>query len=504
MMSTRLEPLSATGRAGRLPSSVPAVVAGLAAAMAVPFLLPLPGSPVALAGFLGLSGVLILFARHWLIAVLPVLAALGPYFLPLEAAGVNVFGFRLMIMLLAAFSTPLTNRGRWWFNPVARWSVMFVVFWIVWGLLSLLWAPDKGLGLNDVVTLVFALGLLLTLLSLHAYKPEHLDKLRFGWLLALVATGVSALLEIVRGHGLPSDLATRIVVPGVALDPAGLDPAIRSTLSFSSDFGGFLLLTVPFVLWSMERATGLFKLVHLIVLGAVGVLILYSASRLGLIGLVVQLLVYGLVLQRRWYMPLVVLAGGLAAAVLVTSLVADSNLRVSEKLTELEGGGDRSMDHRLALTLNGLWMVYKTAGRGIGAAGFGKEIAGDVPVQLPIRNDVKEWNAHNFWIEVLSQYGVPLFAAYMALLAWIGRLGWRAQRRAGGGSPRAPAMVGRAIVTGLVGYLFCGVASGSIMPKPTHWMFFVSLVLMAAFLDEAERAHRRRSRPGGGEVVVPS
>ena len=96
---------------------------------------------------------------------------------------------------------------------------MFVVFWIVWGLLSLFWAQDKGLGLHDVVTLVFALGLLLTLLSLHAYQAEHLDKLRFGWLLALVATGVSALLEIVRGHGLPSDLATRIVVSGVALGP---------------------------------------------------------------------------------------------------------------------------------------------------------------------------------------------------------------------------------------------------------------------------------------------
>lgn len=503
MMSTRLESLSATGHAGRLHPSIPAWIIGLAAALAVPFLLPLPGSPVALAGFLGLSGILILFARHWLIAVLPVLAALGPYFLPLAAAGVNVFGFRLLIMLLAVFSTPLTNRGGWWFNPVARWSAMFVLFWVVWGFLSLLWAPSTGAALADVITLVFALGLLLTLLSLDAYKAAHLDKLRIGWVLALATTAMSALLEIARGYGLPRDLTDQMVVAGVSLDPAGLDPAIRSTLSFSSDFGGFLLLTVPFVLWSMERATGLFKLAYLVALGVVGALILYSASRLGLIGFMAQLLVYGLVLQRRWYMSLVVLAGILAAGVMVTTFVADSNLRVSEKLGAIEGGGDRSMRHRVALTLNGLWMVYKTGGRGIGAAGFDKEIAGDVPVRLPIPSETMEWNAHNFWIEVLSEYGVPLFVAYMALLAWIGRLGWRAQRRAGG-SPRAPAMVGRAIVIGLIGYLFCGVASGSIMPKPTHWMFFVSLVLMAAFLDEVQRSKRRSSRPAGGEVVVPS
>jgi hypothetical protein len=71
----------------------------------------------ALKGIFAAKGV---FAPRWAIPVLPVLAALGPYALPLTVAGVNWYAFRMLIMLLAAFSTPLTFGSGWWFNKLAR------------------------------------------------------------------------------------------------------------------------------------------------------------------------------------------------------------------------------------------------------------------------------------------------------------------------------------------------------------------------------------------------
>ena len=478
---------------------VPVWALALALVLPVTFVLPIPGSPPALAGFFGLCGVLILFTRHWLIAMLPVLAALGPYFLELNVAGVNVFGFRLLIMLLAVFSTPLTNRGSWWFNPVARRSALFILLWLSWGIVSLSWTRNVGAGFADVIILIFGLGLLLTLLSLDAHKAEHLDKLRVGWLLALVASGLSGLLEVVRGYGLPTNLTGEIVVSSVRLGEQGSRPGIRSSLGFPGNFGVFLLMAVPFVLWSIERAAGLARLLYLGALGALSVLVLYTASRLSLIGLVFQFLVYGLVLHRRWYMPFVVLGGGLAAVVVGVNLAADSNLRIMEKFEAAGSGPDRSMNHRIALTLNGLWMTYETVGRGIGAGGFEKEIAGDVPFELPIRGRIKEWNAHNHWIEMLSEYGVPVFACYMALLAWIGLLGWRAQW---GRHPPEVRTLGRAVVVGLAGYVFAGVATGTIIAMTAHWMFLVSLVIMAACLHDALRPRRpdRAARPVAGAV----
>lgn len=467
---------------------------GLTLAAAIALLLPIPGAPPLLAGFVGLVVVVALFARSWLIALLPVLAVLSYHFLAFQAAGVNVYGFRLVIMILALFSTPLTSGGGWWFNPLARNAILFLVFWLLWGLLSLFWSSDVGGGMGDAITIVFAIGLLLTLLNLDAQRSRHLDKLRFGWLLALVTAAACAFLEITLGRELPSDPSGEVAsAAAVSLSGDTVIGSIGALFDNSNMFGGFLLLTVPFVLWAVERARGPAKLMLLGLLGVVPVLILYSASRLALFGLTAEVLFYALVLYRRWYVLLLVALAGLGALSYGSLMVED--LRIAKKLEHVEAGGDRSMAHRVALTLNGLWMVYDTAGRGIGAAAFEEEIAGDVPVELPIRY-LSHWTAHNFWVEVISEYGVLVFAAFMALLGWIWRLGWRAQRSPGP-DPRdvARAQLGRAILVGLVGYLFFGVAGGSVIPQPVHWMYLASLVVMAASLVDP-RERRAAAGPG--------
>jgi teichuronic acid biosynthesis protein TuaE len=350
---------------------------------------------------------------------------------------------------------------------------------------SLFWSAEPGAGLNDVITIVFGLGLLLVLLSLGAHKATRLDKLRFGWLLALVAAAASAFLEIATGRRLPGDPFMR----GFAKVPVSFDSGTGGVFDNSGMFGGFLLLTVPFVLWSFERAKGPAKLVHLGLLLMVGALVLYSASRLALAGMVVQLVIYALLVHRRWYMPLLVAVGGLAA-VLYGSLLVESDLKVAQKLEKAQGG-DRSIEQRIALTLNGLWMTYETAGRGVGAAGFEDRIVGELPVKLPIEPG-KAWNPHNFWVEVMSEYGVLTFGAMIALLAWIGRLGWQARHSRGDQERRS---VGGALLVGLVGYLFFGVAGGSPIPQSTHWMYLTSLVVMAAFLCDRPATRRAERMP---------
>ena len=116
---------------------------GIAIAGLTPFFLPIETSPVSLAAFAVAMMSLVVLARLWLIAALPVLATVGPHCLPIAAFGVSIYGFRLLLMLLAVFSTPLSTPARWWFNPVARWTIFFGGFWLLYGLLSLFWAPNR-------------------------------------------------------------------------------------------------------------------------------------------------------------------------------------------------------------------------------------------------------------------------------------------------------------------------------------------------------------------------
>jgi teichuronic acid biosynthesis protein TuaE len=452
---------------------------GLTIAGLTPFILPIDASPVALAGFAAVIMSLVVLARFWLIAALPVLATLGFHFLPISASGVNIFGFRLLLMLLAVFSTPLTTSGKWWFNPVARWAIFFGAFWLLYALLSLFWAPNLGRGLSDVVTIVFGFVLILALLSLEAYRPDNLDRLRFGWLIAFLLAAVVAWIEILTDTHLPTPMSAK--------NPDYFeDNVIVATMSHTSSFGGFLLLVIPFLLWSMEKARGLGKLAYIILIGAVGFLMFYSASRIGLLGLIAQLVVYAVILKRRWYAILLPALGGIVAFGYWTHVSSHGEFAMARKLSNVyESGTDTSMDHRLALTINGLYMLYKTAGRGVGAAGFEDNISGeDLLVPLPILRGAR-WNAHNFWIEILSEYGVLPFGAFIAVLGWAGLLGWRAQRRPPGD---LTPVVGRSVLVALVGYVFYGAAGGTPMEQSTHWMFLGSLIMLAAFLHDELRS----------------
>jgi O-antigen ligase len=198
-------------------------------------------------------------------------------------------------------------------------------------------------------------------------------------------------------------------------------------------------------------------------------------------------------------MPLLVAVAGLAA-VSYGSLVVESDLKVAQKLEDAESG-DRSIASRVALTLNGLWMTYRTAGRGIGAAAFEEEITGDVPFEVVI-DPTKSWNAHNFWVEVMSEYGVLTFAALVALLVWIGRLGWQARHSRGDPERQR---VGGALLVGLMGYLFFGVTGGSIISQPASWMFLATLVVMAASLADRRPAVARAAPPiATGKARLPA
>ena len=181
------------------------------------------------------------FAPRWVIVALPVLAALGPYALPLTVAGITLYAFRLLILFMAAFSTPLTSASGWWFNKLARWTVLLGVVWLTYGMLSLVWTPDLSAGVADVMSIGFGFALLLVLFNVRAYERQHLQLLRVGWVMAFIVTAAVAIWELVTGQHLYSTMyeeSTYYFDGTVA----------QSTLGRPEQYGQFLLLATPFLL----------------------------------------------------------------------------------------------------------------------------------------------------------------------------------------------------------------------------------------------------------------
>jgi O-antigen ligase len=322
--------------------------------------------------------------------------------------------------------------------------------------------------------------------------------LRFGWVFAVVVVLAQATYELLTGNRLPS----------FTTEPwdTYLDSSVvQATLGAPSTFAGFLLLTTPFLLWSMERARGPEKLFYIGLLAATVFFASYGGARNSFVALLLEFAIYFVILERRWYVRWAAVACGLVAAVVLVNFFMQTDSKLAEKYQKVAELGleDRSISQRIALSMNGIWLAIETGGRGVGADGFQETIAsGDVLVPLRVDKRGIPRPTHNVWVEILAEYGLVTFLGLMALFAWIARLGWRARRDTGeaqgGGADRGS--VGRAVLVGLVGYAFYGVQSGSVLGHTMNWMFLASLCVLAAFLCDASRGQRLAGATAGARA----
>jgi teichuronic acid biosynthesis protein TuaE len=408
-----------------------------------------------------------------LVVLLVVAAALGSYLLPLTLFGVNFYAFRVLTLVLVLFATPLTSPSTWWFNLLARRSMIILVLWWLYATLATFWAwsPEMAPVLRSIVALTFGIAVVLVLLNLKVASEQNLAFLRRGWVMAYVAAGLVALWELTTGNHLPSTQFERFpeyFSGGVA----------QSTFGNPNNYGAFIVLAAPFLLWSIQETRGLWRGVYLALCATVPVLLVTAASRFSMVAFLLQFAVF-LSLARRNKLLSVLMVGIYALAVVYAGhyfLQTDFPLATKfEALAESRPGS--SADFRLALSLNGLRCVYFSGGLGVGPGGFPACIDSD----YAIYQSGTIVDSHNWWVELLTEYGVFGFAAFVSVLGWIVVIALRNRRRL----PRRDrgSRVARVVIVALAGYAFAAMAHSSYLDQPVHWMFIASLISLGVYLQ---------------------
>jgi len=404
----------------------------------------------------------------WLVAV-PLAAALGPYLLPIPLAGINLYAFRLLI-ILSALTLPFAGRG------VIRFGINLSVFyfglgllWIIWGLLSLLWAPDLAAGVTEITALAFGFLTALLMLNLGGVDRGAVAALRTGWLLAFLASAAIAGWEIVTHRHLPSYFSAHA--------PAHLLlVTVVSTFGHPNNFAAFLTIAFPFLLWSSQTSHGLVRWASWLSLIVLPFLLIVSGGRLGILAVVMQL---GLLLMLRtrsmrsaatW---IVIVVAGLALLSVSLRLEPTTLKNLLNLQTELQTGG--SVGIRVNLVREALSMTARSSGLGVGAGGF-------EPILLAghgVYDTSGIVNPHNFWMEIMAQYGVLPFMGFAGWLIAVAAAAIRGRRlalRAGNAERR---FVSEALLIALVGYIFAAVENSSYIGQPMNWIFLGSVLLLA-------------------------
>jgi teichuronic acid biosynthesis protein TuaE len=143
---------------------------------------------------------------------------------------------------------------------------------------------------------------------------------------------------------------------------------------------------------------------------------------------------------------------------------------------EFHRGGSASV--RLNLVLSGLQFTADSFGLGTGAGSFAQMIrVGDADLQTSGIVD-----PHNFWIEILAQYGLVVFSL---VVAWLAHVAWRMSRAIISANSREATRYWPpvAAATAMLGYVLVAVEGSRFIADPVNWVFLSTLMVISARLS---------------------
>lgn len=421
----------------------------------------------------------VLLRRVLLLA--PILAAGGPYLLPLSIGIGQLYAFRLLTLLGLPLVLLTAGRPARAARGVTEVLVLAGAIWILWGLASLIWTPDARAGLVEISSLTLGAAATTVLIAGVEGRPERLQLLAKGWGLAFGMAALVAIWELRTGQHLPSSFAA-------AQADRDSSVFVSSTFGNPNAFGAFLLMSGAVFLWqAIQGRRWRERLPWLVGIAAAPILMLLAGCRTALVGAVLCAAVCGWTYgsaRQRW----LAVVGGVLTAILallvflrVTGLTF-SDFAASWRLAgELEFGGSAAV--RLNLFRDGWEMLKATGGMGVGAGGFSHSI--EFGYQRFDTAGIV--NPHNFWLEIVTQYGLPVLLVVMLCLGWWAVVlagGLRTSRRHGDQPGRARFAGGMSM---LVAYVIAAGANSTFIPQATNWAYLGTLcaVLVTAVIQSA-------------------
>ncbi len=414
------------------------------------------------------------------IVALPVSAAFGNHLLSFEIFGIVLFGFRLLFIGLCGYL--IFRRDNICFKDYSE-SALFVrlaILWLLWGLCALLWALliwqfDPAPGLLELAALFVGLASPVLMINLTLRTNGGLDFLRWGWVLSFICTAVIAFWEISSGKHLAGY--------GVNVLPESLlKITVFSTFENPNNYGAFLALCFPFLIWSFRLARGVKKILLFLSLAILVFLMIQTMGRLAEIALLLEITLFIAFNPKnvKYFVP------SLAVAICFFFFVGAFGLRDNSALMkfaslplEFESGGSANI--RTNLVLNGISFLSRSDGMGVGPANYEQAIERVGFKAAPTEN-IK--NPHNFWIEILSQYGVVVFIFFIAWLFQIVIRCWRAHGSFLGTQYRHVKLETETVLIGLAGYALAACENSSYIPQQINWIFLASVLAITVQLPK--------------------
>ena len=375
----------------------------------------------------------------------------------------HLFAFRVLLYLmwpLFLFKVLIMDGG--WVNHShikVKSYLLFYVVWLAYALLSTMWAEDITAAAVNLIYLLTGFSVIFFLV--YYFRSFHyLLSFYWLWLLIFIVLIFIAIWEMKTGHHLP--LSNLYGEQGWYV--------YQPTAVFynANDFATYIALTLPLLLAMMKYYSNFYSRFFGVLLYIVAVVVLIATlSRANVVALIITLSCFFLLSKPKTKMialaiaiPLIIVFSGPIINKLSDAekrISAISNLQVHRDL-------DASSSVRVNLMKNALHFTIESAGFGIGAGNAEYYMK---KYKLYPTQGIS--NVHNWWLEILLNYGILIFTGYVILFVSLVWNLWLAYKKL---KERAEKMICEALMIGLVGFTIGCISPSSIVGMSVQWIYF--------------------------------
>lgn len=288
-----------------------------------------------------------------------------------------------------------------------KWPLIFYGLWFYYGGMSLIWATNKTSGIKELYYFAIFLMLMIVLIYLLRHVKDSYIYRSF-WLIGLLIV-IIAFLEFFLNIHLPT---SRFVVEAERFEFFEFK---RATAFFynENDLALFLVMIFPFYLLGLFGKKRFFlKVINFLMVLSIFLINFVNNSRLALIALFLQLGLLIVIRKKNWLYKGVRLFLLFLPTILIVSVILGSHLIRNIDIPEnfLEGTGSTVI--RINLFFNSLYMTFHSFMLGVGPGNYQFNVN-------PMFNTQGIINPHNWWLEILTNYGLFIFVGYCCFFLYI-------------------------------------------------------------------------------------
>lgn len=379
----------------------------------------------------------------------------GANFLSINIGRVHFFPFRfffLTMIFILIVNLCAKNKIRLDILKKYKFLVLFFLFWFFYAFVSFFWVPSITLWIKNIAFLF--MGMILIWGCIYHLKTfKDLKIFFFIWTVILFCLNLIGFWEIETGnHLVVSGLRSLVLVP-------------TSVFRNQNDFATFLSLSICFLLPLIKNNKKLVvRFYGVILLGSSLYLLITTTSRANIIAIVVAFICWIFTFFKNYtakgklffFILAIPLLGIFIKFFISTSSIQTLVFQLSHRI---ESGGIR-----INLIKNSLVFLYNSLGFGVGAGNI------EWYMQNKAIFDTQGiLNVHNWWVELLANYGIIIFSLYCYLYMTTMRKAIKKIKKA---TSLWDITFAETIFLGGITFFLASISSSSIMALNFQWLFW--------------------------------